>query len=164
MRNLFEVCHLMKSTLSVVRERRGMRQSLMWLPLTVWAWVVAFAAVAALGACSRSHAGSEGDRRRLAAIDDSVMHHAPSARRLLAEGMSAAGDSITFYEYYMRMGKYFMLSDTPDSMQPYINRTIAFAMRQKPSPRVNALMAAAYSCAAIRLHNFHQHPDSVISL
>ena len=164
MRNLFEVYHLMKSTLSVVRERRGMRQSLMWLPLTVWAWVVAFAAVAALGACSRSHAGSEGDRRRLAAIDDSVMHHAPSARRLLAEGMSAAGDSITFYEYYMRMGKYFMLSDTPDSMQPYINRTIAFAMRQKPSPRVNALMAAAYSCAAIRLHNFHQHPDSVIRL
>lgn len=153
------------SIMKKMKGKRSARQSLVWLPLVVCAWLVAVVAVTALGSCSRQDGDGEATKRRLSAVDDSVMHHAPSARRLIEEAMHGAGDdSVTFYEYYLRMGKYFMLSETPDSMQPYISRTIAFALRQQPSPRVNALMAAAYSCEAIRLHNFHQHPDSVINL
>ena len=118
-----------------------------------------------LAACSRSSAPhcTPGDKARLAAIDDSIARRALSARELVEQGMRATTDSLRYYEYSVRMGKYFLLSATPDSMHPFIDRAIDFALRQKSDPHVRALLSTAYACRATRLHYFHQSPDSAIA-
>ena len=58
----------------------------------------------------------------------------------------------------------YCLSATPDSMAPYLKATIDFAKRQPSSSRCNALLAYAYNCRAVNLHNFHKDPDEVIRL
>lgn len=107
---------------------------------------------------------TEADICRLAALDDSIAGRAPSARSLALQGMSGAADSTRYYEYCVRLAKYYLLSATPDSMGPLLDRTISYARRQPATPHTNAILATAYACRASRLHNFHQSPDSVSAL
>ena len=87
----------------------------------------------------------------------------PDAEQLLLQQLEAP-DSVAYYECYVRMGKMYCLSATPDSMAPYLKATIDFAKRQPSSSRCNALLAYAYNCQAVNLHNFHKDPDGVIRL
>lgn len=106
----------------------------------------------------------KGQLMSLSSLDDSVKKQSPLARKLIGQGMASAEDSLTYYEYYVRMGQYFCLSSTPDSMVEYIDRTIAFASRQPKSPRLCALLAYAYNCQAANYHNFHKNPDGQVKL
>ena len=110
---------------------------------------------------SGADGNNEAHEQALIAIDDSIKRRSPQAFSLVSEGMKTAPDSLTYYEYCARMGTWYLLSATPDSMQPYIDKTLAFALRQPASTRRDALLALTYSCKATRLHNFHQQPDSV---
>lgn len=156
------------TTASRKTTHRHRQQELLKLPLpvTACACLLLVMAMTLLAACSHGRGDSDEDARkqRLTTLDDSITHHAPSALQLIEQGMKEADDSIAYYELLMLKAKYFMLSDTPDSLTPYVNRTLRFAKQQKPSPRLNSIMASAYSCAAIKMHNFHQNPDSVIAL
>ena len=120
-------------------------------------------AIAGCGHKGQPHC-TEADHGRLAALDDSIAGRAPSARRLAEQGMRNAADSTRYYEYCVRLAKYYLLSATPDSMMPLVDRTIAYARRQPATPHTNTLLATAYACRASRLHNFHQDPDSVSAL
>ncbi len=101
----------------------------------------------------------------LSHIDDSLKNNSsPQIRKEIERGMATADDSLTYYEYYVRMGQYFCLSSTPDSMVEYIDRTIAFAKRQPESPQVNTLLAYAYNCQAANYHNFHKNPEGQVRL
>lgn len=104
------------------------------------------------------------DRDMLKSIDDSIDTHSKQARQMIDKGLEQAQDSLAIYELYARMGKYYCLSATPDSLIPYINATIAYCMRQPESPRINTLLAYAYNCRALNLHNFHKNPQQVIEL
>lgn len=104
------------------------------------------------------------DRDMLKSIDDSIDSHSKQARQMIDKGLEQAQDSLAIYELYARMGKYYCLSATPDSLIPYINATIAYCMRQPESPRINTLLAYAYNCRALNLHNFHKNPQQVIEL
>ena len=156
------------TTVSRKTTHRHRQQKLLKLPLPVTACVclLLVMTMTLLAACShgRGDSDEEARRQRLTALDDSITHHASSALQLIEQGMKEADDSIAYYELLMLKAKYFMLSETPDSLTPYVNRTLRFAKQQKPSPRLNSIMASAYSCAAIKMHNFHQNPDSVIAL
>lgn len=110
---------------------------------------------------SGANGNDEAHERALTAIDDSIKQRSPQAFSLVSEGMKSAPDSLTYYEYCARMGTWYLLSATPDSMQPYVDKTLAYALRQPASTRRDALLALAYSGKATRLHNFHQQPDSV---
>lgn len=120
--------------------------------------------VYSISACRRSADSSVESRRAYAVIDDSIKAQSPHVRDMIYDGMDNASDSMTYYEYYVRMGKYFCLSETPDSLVPYIDGTIRFALCQPVSPRRNSLLAFAYNCQAANYHNFHKKPDDVIGL
>lgn len=100
----------------------------------------------------------------LKSIDDSIDTHSSQARQMIAKALAQASDSMTIYELYARLSKYYCLSETPDSIIPYINATIAYCKRQPESPRINTLLAYAYNCKALNLHNFHKNPLEVIKL
>lgn len=100
----------------------------------------------------------------LRSIDDSIDIHSSIAKQMIAKALSQAPDSIAIYELYARLSKYYCLSATPDSFIPYINATIAYCKRQPKSPRINTLLAYAYNCKALNLHNFHKNPQEVIEL
>ena len=104
------------------------------------------------------------DANNLISIEDSMEINPSYARNLLAEGMKNAPDSVTYYEYMARLGRYFCLSATPDSMTSYVNRVIAFGKRLPETPRRNSLLAYAYNSQAAHLHNFHKDDDEVIRL
>ncbi len=119
-----------------------------------------------VAACSRQEGKAEADAGQLLLqqLEDSIGAKSPQARQMILKAMAEAPDSIAYYECYVRMGKMYCLSATPDSMAPYLKATIDFAKRQPSSSRCNALLAYAYNCQAVNLHNFHKDPDEVIRL
>ena len=119
-----------------------------------------------VAACQRPAGSAESDEYRVALrkVDDSIAAQSPLARKLVEQGLKEAEDSFAFYEYYSRMGKYFCLSSTPDSMVPYIDKVIQFAKQQPESPRRNSLLAFAYNTQAANYHNFHKKGDEALAL
>ncbi len=118
-----------------------------------------------LVACQNS--GSEGQKKNegnLKSTEDSIASQSAMARQMIEQGMKCAPDSLSYYEYYARMGKLYCLSATPDSMVPFVEGTIRFAKSQSESPRRNSLLAYVYNLKAVNLHNFHQKDDEAISL
>ena len=127
--------------------------------------LLALTALAGCGGADGADArGRNARQRQLDAVDDSIANRAPGTRALLEEGMRTAPDSMAYYEYCLRMGKWFLLSATPDSMHACLARVRAFAAKQPPSPRRSTLLAQAYACRAAYLHNFHRQPDTVTAL
>lgn len=106
----------------------------------------------------------ENTRERICALDDSITAMSPGARRMIEDGMAAAGDSMTWYEFYLRYGKYHLMSQKPDSLLPYADRTIAFVERQKPTPRLNGFKAMAYEYKADYLQRYRRSPDEAAAL
>lgn len=86
------------------------------------------------------------------------------AREMIEKGLRNASDSLTYHEYLARLGMYFCLSETPDSMPLYINKVVTYARPLSESPRRNSLLAYAYNCQANNYHNFHKSGDEAIKL
>ena len=122
--------------------------------------------VLCVAACQRPAGSTDTDEYRgaLQKVDDSIAAQSPQARKMVEQGLKAAEDSFAFYEYYARMGKYFCLSATPDSMVPYIDKVIWFAKMQPESPRRNSLLAFAYNTQAANYHNFHKKGEEALAL
>lgn len=116
--------------------------------------------------CQKS-ADENADRQRieqLHQLDELLNAQSPQAMKEIEKGMQQAGDSLAFYEYYVRKGRWFCQSATPDSTVGYIDRTIRFALHQPETPRRNGILAYAYNCQGINYHNFHRKADEVVSL
>lgn len=116
--------------------------------------------------CQKS-AEDDADRQRieqLHQLDELLNAQSPQAMKEIEKGMQQAGDSLAFYEYYVRKGRWFCQSATPDSTVGYIDRTIRFALHLPETPRRNGLLAYAYNCQGINYHNFHRKADEVVSL
>ena len=116
--------------------------------------------------CQKS-AEENADRQRieqLHQLDELLNAQSPQAMKEIEKGMQQAGDSLAFYEYYVRKGRWFCQSATPDSTVGYIDRTIRFALYQPETPRRNGILAYAYNCQGINYHNFHRKADEVVSL
>lgn len=124
------------------------------------------------GRSTRADAESDSARiARLRQIDDSVMTLAPSAQRLITEGMRTAPDSMTLYEYRLRQARLYSLSDTPERSKSYVDGILRFADEQrkqnltkKQTRRLNTLVAGAYNCRAAYYHNFHRNKDQAVEL
>lgn len=104
------------------------------------------------------------DTDALHQVDESLAVQSPRAMESIDKGMARAKDSLSYYEFYARKGRWFALSATPDSMVGYIDRAISFALAQPEGPRRNALLAYAYNCRASNYHNFHRKADEVVAL
>lgn len=113
---------------------------ILWLFLVSWTLI----------ACQQEKYDRSGDdTNSLLSIEDSMEANPRFVRQKIDDGMKKAPDSLTYYEYMSRLGKFFVLSSSPDSMPLYINPVVAFAEHQPESPRRNSLLAYAYNCQAI---------------
>lgn len=101
---------------------------------------------------------------QLQMVDDSVENLSPHALPMIEKGMAQATDSMGYYEYLVRLAKYYYLSNTPDSMLGYVDRVIAYGERQAESPRRNALLAYAYNQKAAYSHKFRMNGGEVVAL
>lgn len=97
-------------------------------------------------------------------LDDSIDAMSPKSLSMIAGGMASAVDSLTWYGYYLRYARYYYLSQTPDSMLPYIDRTLDFADGRKPGPAVNGIKAFALELKADYSHMYRKNHDEVIGL
>lgn len=135
------------------------------------------ALLAMTAACERHGTdGGDSDRlrtHRLRQIDDSVVRLAPSALPSIMRGMANATDSLSYYEYYLRLTCYYWLSDKPERADSCIRRIERFCQRQldgngcddtESRERVNALLAGALSCKAAVNHNFHRDEKGTVRL
>ena len=98
-------------------------------------------------------------------VNDSMTHLRPQALDMIRQQMEQAEDSLTWYDYYLMYGRHYLLTDKPDSLIPYAERTRQFATRQQPqTPRTRGLQAIALSSTAAYLYLMHQEEDRTISL
>ena len=98
-------------------------------------------------------------------VNDSMAHLRPQALDMIRQQMEQAEDSLTWYDYYLMYGRHYLLTDKPDSLLPYAERTRQFATRQQPqTPRTRGLQAIALSSTAAYLYLMHQEEDRTISL
>lgn len=131
-----------------------------------YVWLVLLPLLLLFASCQKS-AEENADRQRieqLHQLDELLNAQSPQAMKEIEKGMQQAGDSLAFYEYYVRKGRWFCQSATPDSTVGYIDRTIRFALHQPETPRRNGILAYAYNCQGINYHNFHRKADEVVSL
>ena len=114
-----------------------------------------------LASCRKSAEETADNLRieKLHQLDELLNAQSPQAKAEIEKGMQQAKDSLTFYEYYARKGRWFCQSATPDSTVGYVDRTLRFALRQPDTPRRNGLLAYTYNCQGINYHNFHRKAD-----
>ena len=84
----------------------------------LFALATAFIVMALASAC-----GGKTDRaddtdtvrlKRLSQIDDSIVKRVPNMEAIVHQGMKNAKDSITYYEYYLRLARIYWLSTEPE--------------------------------------------------
>ncbi len=95
----------------------------------------------------------------LRALDDSVAHMAPKARKMIENGMKTAADSLEYFEYNIRLARLFATEMKTDSAEKEIRRTINFLSNQPSTPRSEGLLAMAYNVAGVANHNLHHDSE-----
>ena len=122
-------------------------------------------AVLAMLSCHRERTSrrglSEEAYLRLKAVGDSVNRQSPRARALIDSALANSADSLTYYDYYVELGRLYMLQQ-PDSVPACASRIMAFAQRQKESARINGMKAEAYHLNASYNYLYHQNHEEAI--
>lgn len=126
--------------------------------------------------CGGKHGStcSEADSARIARIhqiEDSIYAFAPSAEKLIDEGLRNAADSLEWYEILLCKARYLSLSEHPERCIAYLDRITRFVKEQctrQPAEaeqlRLNSLLARTYNCRGAYYHNFHRNKQQVIKL
>lgn len=134
---------------------------------SLFAIATAFIVMALASACGGKTDRADGTDtvrlKRLSQIDDSIVKRVPNMEAIVHQGMKNAKDSITYYEYYLRLARIYWLSTEPERVDVCVSRIEAFCKREMQTkegsrnmPRLNSLLAGAYNCLAAVNHNFHR--------
>ncbi len=107
------------------------------------------------GACSSGQKEEDRHRFHLQQIDDSVAAHSPHAKAIIEQGMKQATDSIEYHEYNVRLARTYYFSRDIEAALPLVEGTIAYVKRQPATPRINSLLAMAYSTKSNIYKAFH---------
>lgn len=133
----------------------------------LFAIATAFIVMALVSACGGKTDRADGTDtvrlKRLSQIDDSIVKRVPNMEAIVHQGMKNAKDSITYYEYYLRLARIYWLSTEPERVDACVRRIEAFCKREMQTKkgcenqsRLNSLLAGAYNCLAAVNHNFHR--------
>lgn len=123
----------------------------------------------------RQHVLSTADNTKrlntLRQLDDSIAKLAPSAEKTALDGMAKAADSLTHYEYKLRLAKYYWLSERPERSDTIVSNILRYTQNasakyndEQSTQRINSLIAGAYNCRAAFYHNFHRNTSETIRL
>lgn len=121
------------------------------------------AAVSLFTDCSAPNREADKEEQKSIAIDDSIRHQSPHARKMIADAMRTARDSTEYYSHATRLGFYFTLSPTPDSALTWLAQSEAFA-RRNPSDKSKLLLIKTYNAQAAYYHHLHINTDKSIAL
>ena len=76
--------------------------------------------------------------------------------------MGSVTDSLSYYRYCILLGNVYRLNAKPDSMIIYAKKALKYAGRQKKSPKINNLFAAAYEEYATYYYFFRMKANTCI--
>lgn len=93
------------------------------------------------------------------ALDDSLARVSPSVPKMVAGAQRSATDSLSYYEYGIRLGRYYIVTGDIRRADSIISQALHFLKAQEESPHVSSVLGYAYNSAAIVSHNFHQQPE-----
>lgn len=125
---------------------------------------VALLCLLAVG-CGKGGGGVPADQARLdtlAAIDEAIRLVSPDARATVERHLSAARDSDSWYEFYLRRGMWYLYSHYPDSMFSVTAAVIRYGEARPPSPRINSLLGYAYEAEATYRQNLRKEVDKAV--
>ena len=108
---------------------------------------------------------TEKEQQRYLALNDSLLLMTPHALDDILAQQQQATDSLTWYDYYLMYGRHYLATDYPDSVLPYVERTLQYTDRlDHQTPRTHGLTAMALNTKGAYHYLMHQDADSTISL
>ena len=131
-------------------------------------WLTAL--ICCLGLClscqdnKESDAADEATIQMLHTLDDSLAHNSPFMEKLIEKALHSAKDSITWHDIQLRWMRHCVDHEHVDTCQPRWKNTVKFISRQKPSPRINGMLAYMKNTQAAYLHKFHVNPQQELRL
>lgn len=127
--------------------------------------------VAAAGAANIACGGGRGhgDARSarltaaLAAADDSLAANSPCALAMLEAGADSAADSLEYYDWYLRIMRYSVQRDVPDTAKLRWGQVYDYLAARERTPRVDGMMAVLLNTKGSYYYKLHYEPSKAIS-
>lgn len=128
--------------------------------------IICVASVCAMscGGHKSGDARTEYEQAQFIRTKDSILRLDSLSLRLCDSIMAATDDSLTYYDYYILKGRYYLLSATPDSALHYARRTRDFMEKQPSTSRTRGIKAIANSTEASFYHLLRHNPQEAIRL
>ena len=128
--------------------------------------IICIASVCAMscGGHKSGDARTEYEQAQFIRTNDSILRLDSLSLRLCDSIMAATDDSLTYYDYYILKGRYYLLSATPDSALHYARRTRDFMEKQPSTSRTRGIKAIANSTEASFYHLLRHNPQEAIRL
>ena len=123
--------------------------------------IICVASVCAMscGGHKSGDARTEYEQAQFIRTNDSILRLDSLSLRLCDSIMAATDDSLTYYDYYILKGRYYLLSATPDSALHYARRTRDFMEKQPSTSRTRGIKAIANSTEASFYHLLRPQPS-----
>lgn len=99
----------------------------------------------------------------LAAADDSMAVNSPSVPGMIKRGMSAAADSLDYYDWYLRHIRHSIQVGVPDTSALRWTQTYKYLSGRKPTPRVNGMMGFLLNAQGSYYQKLHYEPSKAIA-
>ena len=131
--------------------------------LPVLAAVVCMAASSCGGGYAPSDARPDSLVAALAAVDDSVSVNSGHSLGMIHAGMDRASDSLAWYDWYLRLMRYSVQRDVPDSTSLRWNQAYAFLQRREQTPRVRGMKGLLLNTKGSYYYKLHYEPSMAIS-
>lgn len=134
---------------------------------------VAAVTVGVLICCLTASCGDEGEhgderapdeKAALKAIDDSSAVNSPLTLEMIRRGMEQADDSLEYYDYYLRLIRYNVSFNVPDTAFVDWDGMHAFLSGRRRTPRVRGMLAFLANVKGYYNHKFHYSPHETIDL
>lgn len=98
----------------------------------------------------------------LAAADDSMAVNSPHVLGMIRHGMERAADSLSWCDWYLRMMRYSVQRDVPDTAALHWQRVQGFLSAQRQTPRVRGMAAFLLNAKGSYYYKLHFEPGMAI--
>lgn len=125
--------------------------------------VLACALTASCGGRQDSHDGRDGTlAAALAAVDDSMAVNFPNTVSMIHDGMRRAADSLDYYDWYLRLMRYEVSRNVPDTSRLQWGKAYAFLSGRGQTPRVRGMKGFLLNVKGSYYYKLHYEPAKAI--
>ena len=131
--------------------------------LAASAALAAFALAACGGRTACADARTDSLTAALKAADDSVAVNSPYALDMINEGMATAADSLDYYDWYLRLMRYSVQRDVPDTASLRWRQASRFLSECRRTPRVDGMTAFLLNAKGSYYYKLHFEPGKAVN-